>query len=55
VALFEQRLLDEGLLDADTAQEIHQRTRQEAIDARKKALSDPMPDPSTVEDGVYAD
>ena len=29
--------------------------RQRAIDARKKALGDPMPDATTVEEGVYAD
>ena len=26
-----------------------------AIAARRKALADPMPDPSDVEEGVYAD
>jgi len=29
--------------------------RQKAIEARKKALADPLPDPATVEEGVYAD
>jgi hypothetical protein len=29
--------------------------RRAAIAARRKALADPMPDPSNVEDGVYAD
>ena len=29
--------------------------RQKAIEARKKALADPLPDPATVEQGVYAD
>jgi len=29
--------------------------RQLAIAARRKALADPMPDPSNIEDGVYAD
>jgi TPP-dependent pyruvate/acetoin dehydrogenase alpha subunit len=55
VELFEQVLLDNKVLDADTAEKIRADARQKAIDARKKALSDPMPDPSTVEEGVYAD
>jgi pyruvate dehydrogenase E1 component alpha subunit len=55
VELFEQVLLDNKVLDSDTAEKIRTDARQQAIDARKKALSDPMPDPSTVEEGVYAD
>jgi TPP-dependent pyruvate/acetoin dehydrogenase alpha subunit len=55
VELFEAVLLDHGVLDADTATKIRATARQRAIDARKKALADPMPDPSTVEEGVYAD
>ncbi len=55
VELFEQVLLDNKVLDSDTAEKIRADARQRAIDARKKALSDPMPDPSTVEEGVYAD
>jgi TPP-dependent pyruvate/acetoin dehydrogenase alpha subunit len=55
VELFEQVLLDNKVLDSDTAEKIRADARQQAIDARKKALSDPMPDPSTVEEGVYAD
>ena len=55
VEFFEQVLLDNKVLDSDTAEKIRADARQQAIDARKKALSDPMPDPSTVEEGVYAD
>jgi pyruvate dehydrogenase E1 component alpha subunit len=55
VEFFEQVLLDSKVLDSDTAEKIRADARQQAIDARKKALSDPMPDPSTVEEGVYAD
>jgi len=55
VELFEQYLLREGLLDDEAAQKVRQDARQQAIDARKKAMSDPMPDPTTVEVGVYAD
>ena len=29
--------------------------RQAAIVARRKALADPMPEPSNIEEGVYAD
>jgi len=55
VELFENVLLDNGVLDADGAKRVRESARQHAIDARKKALGDPMPDPSTVEEGVYAD
>jgi pyruvate dehydrogenase E1 component alpha subunit len=55
VELFERTLLDAGVLDADEVDGIRASARQQAIDARKKALGDPMPDPSTVEEGVYAD
>jgi TPP-dependent pyruvate/acetoin dehydrogenase alpha subunit len=55
VQLFEDVLLASGVLDADTVKTIRAEARQFAIDARKKALSDPMPDPSTAEEGVYAD
>jgi TPP-dependent pyruvate/acetoin dehydrogenase alpha subunit len=55
VDLFERVLVDNKVLDADAVEKIRADARQQAIDARKKALSDPMPDPSTVEEGVYAD
>ena len=55
VEIFERVLVDNKVLDADTVEKIRADARQRAIDARKKALSDPMPDPSTVEEGVYAD
>jgi TPP-dependent pyruvate/acetoin dehydrogenase alpha subunit len=55
VQLFEDVLLASGVLDADTVKTIRAEARQFAIDARKKALSDPMPDPSTAGEGVYAD
>jgi TPP-dependent pyruvate/acetoin dehydrogenase alpha subunit len=55
VELFEKVLLDGGAIDGDTVKQVRESARQKAIDARKKALSDPMPDPSTVEVGVYAD
>jgi len=55
VALFENVLLEHGVIDAETATKIREATRQKAIDARKKALADPLPDAATVEQGVYAD
>ncbi len=55
VELFERRLLDSGVISDATAKETREKARQHAIDARRKALADPMPDGSTVEEGVYAD
>ncbi|MET0863934.1 MAG: thiamine pyrophosphate-dependent dehydrogenase E1 component subunit alpha [Nakamurella sp.] len=55
VELFEKTLLAAGVIDTDTAAQVRKNARQVAIDARRKALGDPMPDPSTVEEGVYAD
>src|SRR4249919_704204 len=55
VELFEGVLVDAGVLDVDAAKQVHEGARQFAIAARRKALADPMPDPSNIEDGVYAD
>ena len=55
VELFERVLLENGVISDATAKETREKARQHAIDARKKALADPMPDASTVEEGVYAD
>jgi len=55
VELFEQVLLEAGAIGADTVAQVRKDARQFAIDARKRALADPMPDPSTVEEGVYAE
>ena len=55
VELFEGLLVEHDVLDADAAKKVRETARQRAIDARRKALADPMPDPATVEDGVYAD
>jgi TPP-dependent pyruvate/acetoin dehydrogenase alpha subunit len=55
VELFEKVLLENEILKPDDAAQIRASARQTAIDARKKSMSDPMPDPSTVEVGVYAD
>ena len=55
VELFENVLIEAGVLDVDAAKQVREDARQYAIAARRKALADPMPDPSNVEDGVYAD
>jgi pyruvate dehydrogenase E1 component alpha subunit len=55
VQLYAQVLLEAGLLDADRVAQIREDARQYAIAARRKALADPMPDPSDIEEGVYAD
>jgi pyruvate dehydrogenase E1 component alpha subunit len=55
VELFEGVLIDAGVLDVDAAKQVREDARQYAIAARRKALADPMPDPSNIEDGVYAD
>jgi pyruvate dehydrogenase E1 component alpha subunit len=55
VQLYEKVLLEAGVLDADRVARIREDARQHAIAARRKALADPMPDPSTIEEGVYAD
>ena len=55
VTLFEKRLVDWGVIEEATAKEYREEARQAAIAARKRALADPMPDPSDIEEGVYAD
>ncbi len=55
VVLFENVLLEHGIIDEETASKMREAARQKAIEARKKALADPLPDPATVEQGVYAD
>jgi pyruvate dehydrogenase E1 component alpha subunit len=48
-------LIELGYLDADGVAEIKATARKRALEARARALTEPMPDPSTVEEGVYAD
>ena len=55
VELFENVLVESGVIDADAAKKVREDAKQFAIAARRKALADPMPDPSNIEDGVYAD
>ena len=55
VELFEKALIEGGVIDETYAKETREQARQHAIAARRKALADPMPDASTVEEGVYAD
>jgi TPP-dependent pyruvate/acetoin dehydrogenase alpha subunit len=55
VELFENVLREAGVLDEDAAKQVREDARQLAIAARRKALADPMPEPSRIEEGVYAD
>ncbi|MGI8492886.1 MAG: thiamine pyrophosphate-dependent dehydrogenase E1 component subunit alpha, partial [Acidimicrobiales bacterium] len=52
VALFEKRLLDEGVLNADGVAEVREEARQIVLAAARKALAAPRPDPSSVTDHV---
>ncbi len=55
VELYEKRLLTAGVINEETAKQVRAQARQAAIDARKRALADPMPTPEKIEEGVYAD
>ena len=55
VELFENVLLEGGRDRRRHGQAGPRGARQVAIAARRKSLADPMPDPSNIEDGVYAD
>jgi pyruvate dehydrogenase E1 component alpha subunit len=52
---FAATLTDLGVLDEQGVKAITEEVHQVALDARKQAIADPLPDPSTVEEGVYAD
>src|ERR687889_2240916 len=52
VELFENVLLAGGVIDDDTVKKVRDDARQLAIAARRKALADPMPEPSNIEEGV---
>ena len=53
--LIEKRLIDAGVITAEEAAESRDAARKWAIAARKIAIAAPMPDPSNIEEGVYAD
>jgi pyruvate dehydrogenase E1 component alpha subunit len=55
VLLFERRLVDAGYLDDTEAQRIKDDTRKAVIAEMKAAQEMPYPDPTTVEEGLYAD
>ena len=55
VLLYENSLLEHGVIDEETVKGIRASARQKAIDARKTVLAAPLPDAATVEEGVYAD
>ncbi|WP_432559738.1 thiamine pyrophosphate-dependent dehydrogenase E1 component subunit alpha [Granulicoccus sp. GXG6511] len=54
VELFEKRLLDAKIITDEEATAAREDARKWAIAARKIAVSAPMPDPSNIEEGVYA-
>lgn len=55
VELFAAKLQELGVADAEQIDAIKDECRKLCIEARKKSLADPMPDPSNVEVGVYAE
>lgn len=55
VARFEERLVDEKIVTAEEIGALHDEARAWAIEARKTAMAAPFPDPSNIEEGVYAD
>ena len=52
---FATALIKLRVLDEEGVKTIKEDVHQAALDARKQALADPLPDPATVEEGVYAD
>ena len=50
----EQKLIEMGITDQDEIDEIKHRCQVEVADAIEFAEQSPMPNPATVEDGVYA-
>jgi pyruvate dehydrogenase E1 component alpha subunit len=55
VEKFARRLGELGFATDEEIAAIRDEARRQAIEARKQVLSDPMPEGSTVEEGVYAD
>jgi TPP-dependent pyruvate/acetoin dehydrogenase alpha subunit len=54
VELFAARIQELGFADADEVAAMREEARQQGIQARKKSLSDPMPQPDNEEARVYA-
>jgi len=54
VDLFGARLQELGFATADEVAAMREEARQVGIQARKKSLSDPMPEPDNEEERVYA-
>lgn len=54
VELFAQKLVARGIADQTELDEIHQRCEVEVTDAIAFAENSPLPDPTTVAEGVYA-
>jgi TPP-dependent pyruvate/acetoin dehydrogenase alpha subunit len=54
VELFAAKLQELGFADADEIAAMRDEARKKGIEARKKALADPMPEPDNEEERVYA-
>ena len=54
IALFEQKLLEAGVLDQPTIEQIHEDAHAEARRPLEQALGEPRPTPEDVEKYTYA-
>jgi 2-oxoisovalerate dehydrogenase E1 component alpha subunit len=54
IELFEARLLDAGVLDPATVEQVHEEAQAEVEAAMEEVLSEPQPEPSDVERYTYA-
>ena len=54
LVLFEQKLLEAGVLDAGAIEQVHEAARSEVEAALDQALSEPQPAPADVEKYTYA-
>jgi 2-oxoisovalerate dehydrogenase E1 component alpha subunit len=54
VALFEQKLLEAGVLDPEAIEEVHEAARAEVDAAAEQAVAEPKPDQGDVEKHTYA-
>ncbi len=54
IALLQQALIDEGMIDSDTVKEMDKQERELVVEAMKYADDSPWPDPITLEEDVFA-
>lgn len=55
VELYQNRLIEAHIITEDEARDTRDVAHRWAIEARKIAMAAPMPDPGSIEEGVYAD